>query len=53
MEDLVLKSAVKVAQMDELTEEELANSYVLQNLNKGKTWVGWISQNNGGTVSSN
>jgi hypothetical protein len=39
---------------EEQTEEEaLANSYVLQNLNKGKTWVGWISQNNGGSVSSN
>ena len=37
---------------DELTEEELANSYVLQNLNKGKTWIGWISSNNGGSVSS-
>ena len=37
---------------DELTEEELANSYVLQNLNKGKTWIGWISRNNGGSVSS-
>ena len=36
----------------ELTEEELATSYVLQNLNKGKTWIGWISRNNGGSVSS-
>ena len=39
---------------EEQTEEEaLANSYVLQNLNKGKTWIGWISRNNGGKVSSN
>ena len=37
---------------DELTEEELADSYVLQNFNKGKTWIGWISRNNGGSVSS-
>ena len=33
-------------------EEVLANSYVLQNLNVGKTWIGWISKNNGGSVSS-
>ena len=39
---------------EELSEEDaLANSYVLQNLNKGKTWIGWISKNNGGSVSSN
>ena len=37
---------------EEQTEEEaLANSYVLQNLNKGKTWIGWISKNNGGSVT--
>ena len=36
----------------ELTDEEiLANSYVLQNLNKGKSWIGWISSNNGGSVT--
>ena len=34
-------------------EDALANSYVLQNLNKGKTWIGWISKNNGGSVKSN
>ena len=33
-------------------EEVLANSYVLLNMNKGKTWIGWISGNNGGSVSS-
>lgn len=33
-------------------EELLANSYVLLNMNKGKTWIGWISNNNGGSVSS-
>ena len=38
---------------EELSEEEaLANSYVIQNLNAGKTWIGWISSNNGGKVSS-
>ena len=37
---------------EELTEEELATSYVLQNLNPGKTWIGWISRNNGGSVTS-
>ena len=37
----------------DMSEEDiLANSYVLQNLNKGKTWIGWISKNNGGSVSS-
>ena len=37
----------------EMTEEEiLANSYVMLNLNKGKTWIGWISNNNGGSVTS-
>ncbi len=36
-----------------MTEEEvLANSYVQLNMNKGKTWIGWISGNNGGSVSS-
>lgn len=38
---------------EDMSEEDiLANSYVLQNLNKGKTWIGWISKNNGGSVSS-
>lgn len=38
---------------EDMSEEEvLANSYVLQNLNAGKTWIGWISKNNGGSVSS-
>lgn len=38
---------------EDMSEEEvLANSYVLQNLNVGKTWIGWISKNNGGSVSS-
>ncbi len=38
---------------EEMSEEEvLANSYVLQSLNKGKTWIGWVSRNNGGSVSS-
>ena len=42
------------AEGEEQTEEEiLANSYVLQNLNPGKTWIGWISRNNGGKVTSN
>ena len=38
---------------EDMSEEDvLANSYVLQNLNVGKTWIGWISKNNGGSVSS-
>jgi len=35
----------------ESEEDVLAKSYVMQNLNKGKTWIGWISSNNGGSVS--
>ena len=27
------------------------DAYVVQPLNKGKTWIGWISSNNGGKVS--
>ena len=37
---------------EEDDEEALANAYVMQNLNKGKTWIGWISANNGGSVSA-
>ena len=37
---------------DDLEDEEvLADSYVLLNLNKGKSWIGWISRNNGGAVT--
>ena len=37
---------------EDLSEEEIAaQSYVVQPLNKGKTWIGWISRNNGGKVS--
>ena len=44
----------EVEEGEEMTEEEiLANSYVLQNLNPGKTWIGWISSNNGGKVTAN
>jgi hypothetical protein len=28
-----------------------ARAYAVQPLNKGKTWIGWISRNNGGYVS--
>lgn len=31
---------------------DYANAYAVQKLNKGKTWIGWISNNNGGSVSS-
>ena len=37
---------------EQTDEEALANSYVLQNLNPGKTWIGWVSRNNGGKVTS-
>ena len=43
----------EVAEGEEMSEEDiLANSYVLQNLNVGKTWIGWISRNHGGSVTS-
>ena len=37
---------------EELAEEDiLAGTYALQPLNKGKTWIGWVSRNNDGQVS--
>jgi hypothetical protein len=36
---------------EEITEEDLADAYVVQTVNKGKSWIGWISRNNGGSVS--
>ena len=32
-------------------EAAAARAYAVQPLNKGKTWIGWISRNNGGSVS--
>ena len=40
------------AEEGESEEDVLAKSYVMLNLNKGKTWIGWISRNNGGSVNS-
>jgi len=34
-------------------EDPYAGAYVAQNLNKGKSWIGWISKNNGGSVTYN
>lgn len=40
------------AAAEEPTEEELlADAYVIQTLNKGKSWIGWISNNHGGSVT--
>ncbi len=36
---------------NEDAESSSENAYVAQTLNKGKTWIGWISNNNGGNVS--
>ena len=37
---------------EELTDEDIvAGTYALQPLNKGKTWIGWVSRNNDGSVS--
>jgi len=33
------------------SEDAEARAYAVQTLNKGKTWIGWISGNNGGYVS--
>ena len=38
-------------QEDESDDDVAAKSLVSQNLNKGRTWIGWISSNNGGNVS--
>ena len=35
----------------ESEEDAAARAYAVQTLNKGTTWVGWISGNNGGSVS--
>ena len=46
----------ETAESAEAADEEEGypdNAYVAQNLNKGKTWIGWISKNHGGSVSSN
>lgn len=32
-------------------EAAAARAYAVQPVNKGKTWIGWISRNNGGSVS--
>ena len=48
----VIVSPDEEAAKDMTEEEVLANSYVQLNMNKGKTWIGWISGNNGGSVSS-
>lgn len=40
------KEAGEVEADAEFTPEK----YVVQRLNKGKTWIGWISSNNGGSV---
>ena len=36
---------------DETEEDAAARAYAAQPLNKGKTWIGWISANNGGYVN--
>ena len=39
---------------EEATAEEDADAvqpYVVQPINKGKTWIGWVSKNNGGKVA--
>ena len=35
----------------ESEEDAAARAYAVQPINKGKTWIGWISRNNGGYVS--
>ena len=35
----------------ESEEDAEARAYAVQPINKGKTWIGWISRNNGGYVS--
>ena len=41
----------KKAEAEEAGEEYLPEMYVAQPINKGKTWIGWVSNNNGGVVT--
>ena len=50
------EAAAETADNAEAEEGEEAypeGTYVVQKLNKGKTWIGWISKNNGGSVNYN
>lgn len=49
LKDEELEEAKKKA--EEAGEDYHPEMYVIQPINKGKTWIGWISQNNGGFVS--
>ena len=44
------EAAKEAGEVEEDAEYE-PEKYVVQRLNKGKTWIGWISSNNGGSVS--
>lgn len=48
LKDEEIEEAMKKA--EEAGEEYVPEQYVVQRLNKGKTWIGWISSNNGGSV---
>lgn len=50
-EETYTKPYIVVSPEGEDEEDAAANSYVIQTLNKGKTWIGWISGNNGGNIS--
>ena len=41
----------KKAEAEEAGEEYVPEMYVAQPINKGKTWIGWVSQNNGCSVN--
>ncbi len=47
------KAIIITPEPEEGEDEEAAEAraYAVQPLNKGKTWIGWISRNNGGSVS--
>jgi hypothetical protein len=41
----------KKAEAEEAGEEYVPEMYAVQTINKGRTWIGWISSNNGGNVN--
>ena len=47
---VIEKKAKKEAGEVEEDAEFEPEKYVVQRLNKGKTWIGWVSANNGGNI---
>ena len=50
-DDELAEAEKKKAEAEEAGEEYVPEMYVAQPINKGKTWIGWVSQNNGCNVT--